>query len=148
MFKKILLPTDGSEASERAGQYAISTANSDGADIIILNVIDTNYLNSLSQNDLREKLDEELREAGKKSVEKFKKKIEEEPCAGNCKNIKMITMIKHGQPADVILKTASQEGVDKIVIGKSGKQGLERFLLGSTTERVVRGTKVPVTIVV
>ena len=80
MFKKILLPTDGSEASERAGQYAISTANSDGADIIILNVIDTNYLNSLSQNDLREKLDEELREAGKKSVEKFKKKIEEKVC--------------------------------------------------------------------
>ena len=39
MFKKILLPTDGSEASERAGQYAISTANSDGADIIILNVV-------------------------------------------------------------------------------------------------------------
>jgi nucleotide-binding universal stress UspA family protein len=148
MFKKILLPTDGSEASERAGEYAISTANLNGADIIVLNVIDTSYLNSLPQRELREKLDEELREEGKISVEEFKKKIEDEQCAGNCKNIKLITMVKQGRPADVILETAEEDNVDHIVMGKSGKHGLERFLLGSTTERVVRGAKVPVSIIV
>ncbi|EKQ51312.1 MAG: universal stress protein UspA-like protein [Methanobacterium sp. Maddingley MBC34] len=147
MFKKILLPTDGSEASERAGEYAISAADLSGADIIVLNVIDTDYLNSLPQKDLREKLDEQLREEGKEAVEKFKKKIEEEKCSGNCKNINLITMIKKGKPEDVILETAVEEGVDQIIMGKSGKHGFEKFLMGSTTERVVRRAKIPVNII-
>jgi nucleotide-binding universal stress UspA family protein len=105
------------------------------------------YLNSLPQSDLREKLDEELREEGKKAVEKFKEKIEEEKCAGNCKNIKLITMIKKGKPEDVILETAKEENVDQIIMGKSGKHGLERFLMGSTTERVVREARVPVNVI-
>ena len=41
MQKRILLPTDGSENAERAGEYAISLADLNGADIIVLNVIDT-----------------------------------------------------------------------------------------------------------
>lgn len=147
MAYKILLPTDGSEASERAGEYAISEASLSGADIIVLNVIDMDYLNSLPQRDLREKLDEELREEGKRAVEKFEKKIEEEQCAGNCKNINLITMIKKGKPEEVILQTAKEENVDQIIMGKSGKHGLERFFLGSTTERVVRKAKVPVNII-
>jgi nucleotide-binding universal stress UspA family protein len=147
MFKKILLPIDGSEASERAGEYAISTASLNGADIIVLNVIDTDYLKSLPQQDLREKLDEQLREEGKEAVEKFKKKIEDEKCAGNCKNINLITMIKQGKPENVILKTAEEEGIDQIIMGKSGKHGIEKFIVGSTTERVVRGAKVPVNVI-
>ncbi len=147
MVYKILLPTDGSEASERAGEYAISEASLSGADIIVLNVIDMDYLNSIPQSDLREKLDEELREEGKRAVEKFKNKIEEEECAGNCKNIKFVPMIKKGKPEDVILETAKEEKVDQIIMGKSGKHGLERFLMGSTTERVVREAKIPVNII-
>ncbi len=74
MVYKILLPTDGSEASERAGEYAISEASLSGSDIIILNVIDMDYLNSLPQRDLREKLDEELRRLLKNSKKRLKKK--------------------------------------------------------------------------
>lgn len=147
MVKKILLPTDGSEASQRAGEYAISHASLTGADVIVLNVIDMGYLNSLPQQDLREKLAEELKEEGKEAVQKFEKKIEEEQCAGNCKNINLITMIKKGKPEDVILETAKNEGVDQIIMGKSGKHGLERFFMGSTTERVVREATVPVNII-
>jgi len=147
MFKKILLPIDGSEASEKAGEYAINSADLNGADIIVLHVIDTYYLNSLPQQDLREKLDKQLREEGKKAVQKFEKKIEDEQCAGNCKNINLITMIKQGKPENVILKTAEEAAVDQIIMGKSGKHGLEKFLVGSTTERVVRGAKVPVNVI-
>jgi nucleotide-binding universal stress UspA family protein len=147
MYQKILLPTDGSEASQRAGEYAISTANLSGADIIVLNVIDTDYLNSLPQQDLREKIDEQLREEGKEAVKKFEKKIEDEQCAGNCKNIKLITMIKKGKPEEVILKTADEENVDQIIMGKSGKHGIEKFIVGSTTERVIRRAKVPVNVI-
>ncbi len=147
MFKKILLPTDGSEASDRAGEFAISSADPNGSEIIVLNVIDVDYLKSLPQRDLIKKIDDHLWEEGKKALEKFKNKIKDDKCAGNCKNIKLITMIKEGKPEDVILKTASDEGVDHIIMGKSGKDSLEKFLVGSTTERVVRDAKVPVSVV-
>ena len=147
MYKKILLATDNSEQSEKAGEHAISMAGLDGADILVLYVIDAYYKYALPQKDLREQLDEQLREERKEAVEIFKSKIEEEQCAGNCKNINLITMLKEGKPADVILKTAEEENVDQIVMGKSGKHGIEKFLLGSTAENVVRGAKVPVDII-
>jgi nucleotide-binding universal stress UspA family protein len=147
MIKRILLPTDGSDAAERAGEDAIAMADVDGQDIIVLYVIDTSYLNALPQRDLREQLSDELRKEGEEAVEKFKKRLEESQCEGYCKNINLITMIKEGKPADVILKTADEEDVDLITMGKSGKNGLEKLILGNTTERVVRGAKVPVHVV-
>lgn len=147
MIKRILLPTDGSDAAERAGEDAIAMADVGGQDIIVLYVIDTSYLNALPQRDLREQLSDELRKEGEEAVEKFKKWLEESRCEGYCKNINLITMIKEGKPADVILKTADEENVDLITMGKSGKNGLEKLILGNTTERVVRGAKVPVHVV-
>jgi len=147
MLKKILLPVDNSEASEKAGEYAIRSAEITGTEIIVLHVIDTYYLKSIPQHDLRERLEKQFRFEGKEAVEKFEKKIEDEQCAGNCKNIDLITMIKEGKPSEVIVKTADQLGVDQIIMSKSGKHGLEKFLLGSTTERVVREAKVPVNVI-
>jgi len=147
MYKKILLATDNSQQAEKAGEAAISMGELDGADIIVLYVIDSYYLDVLPQADLREKMDEQLREEGKEAVEKFEKKIEEEQCTGNCKNINLITMIRPGKPADVIIKTAEKADVDVIIIGKSGKHGIEKFLLGSTAEKVVREAKVPVNVI-
>ena len=147
MVQKILLATDNSEQAEKAGEEALAMANLSGADIIVLYVIDAYYLDALPQPDLREQLDKQLRQEGKEAVEKFEKRIEEEQCAGQCKNVNLITMIKEGKPADVILKTAEEEGVDQIIIGKSGKHGIEKFILGSTADRVVRGSKIPVNVI-
>ncbi len=146
MFHKILLPTDGSEAAERAGEDAISMVEG-GADILVLYVIDTSYLNALPQKDLRDKLDKELRNEGEQALKKFEKRLEETQCEGFCKNVNFIPMIKEGKPADVILKTIDEENVDLVTMGKSGKHGLERLILGNTTERVVSGSKVPVHVV-
>ena len=147
MHKRILVPTDGSENAVRAGEYAISLADLSGADIIVLNVIDTYYLNSIPQPDVRESVDEELRTDVKRAVELFEAKLEENQCNGTCKNVNFKILIKEGKPADVILKTIDEEGIDQVIIGKSGKKGLERFLLGKTTDRVVKEAKVPVNII-
>lgn len=145
-MKKILLPTDGSENAHRAGEYAIAEADL-GADIIVLYVIDVDYLNALPQQDLRKKLEEGLKEEGKKEIEDFKQKLEDTQCEGHCKNVNLITMIKEGKPADVILKTIDEEDIDQVIMGKSGKHGIEKLILGSTTDRVVRGAKVPVNVI-
>jgi nucleotide-binding universal stress UspA family protein len=147
MVKKILLPTDGSENSERAGEYAISHADVTGDDIIVLHVIDTDYLDAVPQPDIRNDLDKELRADGNKAVETFKKQLEESQCNGKCKNINFKVLLKEGKPADTILKTIDEEGIDQVIIGKSGKHGLERFLLGRTTDKVVKGAKVPVNVI-
>jgi len=147
MHKRILLPTDGSENAIRAGEYAISLADLSGADIIVLNVIDTYYLDSIPQPDVRESVDEELRANVQKAVERFEAKLEENQCNGTCKNVNFKILIKEGKPAEVILKTIDEEKIDQVVIGKSGKKGLERFLLGQTTDKVVKKAKVPVNVI-
>jgi len=147
MYKKILVPTDGSENAERAGEYAISLADISGADIILLNVIDTIYLDSIPQPDVRESVDEDLRSGVKRVVEHFEKKIEENQCNGTCKNVNFKVLIKEGKPADVILKTIDEEEIDQVVIGKSGKQGLEKLLLGRTTDKVVKEATIPVSVI-
>lgn len=146
-MQKILVPTDGSENAIRAGEHAISLADISGAEIIILNVIDTYYLNAIPQPDVRESVDEELRNDVKRAVSKFKETIEENQCNGTCKNIKFKVLIKEGKPYEVILKTIEEEGIDQVIMGKSGKQGLEKFLLGRTTDKIVKEANVPVNVI-
>ena len=147
MHKKILVPTDGSENAIKAGEYAISLADLSGADIIVLNVIDTYYLAAIPQPDVRESVDEELRADVQKAVERFEEQIEDNKCNGKCQNVNFKILIKEGKPADVILKTINEEEIDQVIIGKSGKQGLEKFLLGKTTDKVVKQATVPVNVI-
>ncbi|MGZ7108707.1 MAG: universal stress protein [Methanobacterium sp.] len=143
---KILLPTDGSENAHRAGEYAISNAEL-GADIIILYVINTDHLDVLHQRDLREHMRKELASDGKRIINNFKQEIEDRQCQGQCKDVNIITLIKEGKPEDVILRTIDEEDIDQVIMGKSGKSGLDKLYVGSTTERVVRNSNVPVNVI-
>ena len=147
MFKKILLPTDGSKNAERAGAQAIELANLSNADIVVLYVVETNLIESPRLVNYRVSLFDELREEGKKVVEDFKERLEESQCKGVCKNANLISMVKEGRPYDVILETINKDNIDLTVMGASGRHGLDRFLLGSVTERVVRESKRPVLVV-
>jgi nucleotide-binding universal stress UspA family protein len=157
MNKKILVPTDGSKNAEKAGEYAISLAKDGNMDIIVLYVVDTSqgdrmkrgegYLEAVPSKDLREELSNQLKEEGEKAVKSFKEKLEEKQCAGHCTNVNLITLMKEGKPSDVILKTIEEEDLDQVVIGKSGKHGLEKFVTGNTVDKVVKESKVPVTVI-
>jgi nucleotide-binding universal stress UspA family protein len=146
MHKKILVPTDGSGNAEKAGEYAISLANISGAEILFLYVIDTDYINSIRQHDLREQMDKDLMEEGKKAVNKFEAKIEDKK-SHISKLINTSNLIKEGKPADVILKTIEEEDIDQVVMGKCGKHGIEKLITGSTTEKVLSGATIPVNII-
>ena len=144
---KILVPTDGSKQAEKAGENAISTIDIPDGEVIVLYVIDTSYLDALPQHDLRESMRKQLRKEGEEAVNKFRQQMEDAQCEGYCKNVNIKTMLKEGKPSDVILKTIDEEGVDQVIMGKSGKHGVDKLLLGSTTDRVVRGSKVPVNVI-
>lgn len=145
MYHKILLPTDGSKYAERAAKHAIWISSHSNADIIALNVVDTSSLVGLPAEDLTVRVTEILKEEAHKSLDNIENIMEEFiKEEGLKKDIKLIKESKEGSPADVILKTVDDEGVDLIVMGTSGKHGLDRFLLGSVTEKVVRSAKCPV----
>ncbi len=145
MYHKILLPTDGSEYAEKAAKHAIWIANQSNAEIIALNVVDTSSLIGLPAEDLTVKVTEILKEEARKSLEKIEDLVEEfKKEEGIKKDIKLVKEKKEGAPADIILKVVEEEGIDLIVMGTSGKHGLDRFLLGSVTEKVVRSANCPV----
>ncbi len=144
MYQKILLPTDGSKYAEKAAEHAIWIAGQSGADVIALNVVDTSSLVGLPAEDLTVRVTEILKEEAKKSLDIIEEMMSELIKTQDLKNIKLIKESKEGSPADVILKTVEKEGIDLIVMGTSGKHGLDRFLLGSVTEKVVRSAKCPV----
>jgi len=143
---KILLPTNGSENAHKAGEYAISESAL-GADIIILYVIDTDYLDALSQEDLKEKLRMKLRKEGEEVINNYKTRIEDSQCQGYCKNVNLITAIKEGNIAEVIIKTIEEENIDQVIIGKSNKSSLETYLLENITKKVAKTAKIPVKVI-
>ncbi len=149
MYSKILLPTDGSKNSERAIAHALTIAEFEDAEIVVLNVVDSVYLTGLPEEDLITKSEMILEEESKKvtsRVEDIIKKLEEEK-GSESKEIKVSTKTIEGNAADVILKVSENEDIDLIVIASSGKHMLDRFLLGSVTEKTVRHTKVPILVI-
>ncbi len=149
MYSKILLPTDGSKNSERAIAHALTIAEFEDAEIVVLNVVDSVYLTGLPEEDLITKSEMILEEESKKvtsRVEEIIKKLEEEK-GSKSKEIKVTTKTIEGNAADVILKVSENEDIDLIVIASSGKHMLDRFLLGSVTEKTVRHTKVPILVI-
>jgi nucleotide-binding universal stress UspA family protein len=139
MYKKILLPTDGSKFAKDALKHALFIASKSKAEIIAISVVDTNHYMGLP---IEESI-YQLNEALKKEAEQHLKEIKE--LAAN--KVKISTKIAEGSPANEILKAMDEENVDLVVMGSSGKIGFEKFLLGSVADKVVKNAKYPVLIV-
>lgn len=144
MYQKILLPTDGSKFAESAAQHAIWIASKSGAEIIVLNVIETSSLVGLPAEDLIVRIKEMLKEEGRRSLERISEMVNDSEKESKIEDIKITLKTEEGSPGDSIIKTIDKENVDLVVMGTSGKHGLDRFLLGSVTEKVVRSAKCPV----
>ena len=147
MYKKILLPTDGSSNAEMAAEHAFILGSRSGAEIIVLNVIETPRFTGLRSAD-KDELMKNLKEEGQKSFDRIKNMLAERESEGKCeKDINLDFEFKEGDPADIIFKTINEEDIDLVVMGTSGKRGLNRFLLGSVAENTMRSAKVPVLVV-
>ena len=152
MYNKILLTTDGSENSERAGKHALWIADASGGDIIVFNVFEL-YSPSMAVLPLstlpgsNEDLYEPLKDEGKIIVEDFRDKLEKIKADGNFTNVNITARVKEGKPYHEILLTIDEEDIDLVIMGASGRHGFDRITLGSVTERVVREAKIPVMVI-
>jgi nucleotide-binding universal stress UspA family protein len=137
--RSIVIATDGSENTQRAISYGINLAKLSGATVHALHVVDTSSVTQ-SWTAGKETMNEILREDGLKATFKVKK-------CGETLGIEVKEVLLEGHPSSEIIKFAENNGIDLIVMGTLGKTGIDRFLMGSVAEKVVRQSKVPVLVV-
>ena len=142
MYKKILSPTDGSEFAEKAEKHALFLAEASGAEIIALSVVDSSFSIGLPVDDVVYRINKMLKKETEKNLEKVKELREE-----SHSDVKLTSIVSEGSPADVILDTIEKEDIDLVVMGSSGKNRFNRFILGSVAEKVVKAAKCSVLVV-
>lgn len=147
MFEKILVAIDGSTHSERAAAAGIEMARLYGGVVTILYVIDKSK-EYAPLGDLVSKAVEDpfaaMWDMLKKQGEEAINRVED---MAKSAGVSVERKIVEGYPADSIINVAEKENMDLIVVGYIGISGLERFLLGSVADKVVRNSKVPVLVV-
>ncbi len=147
MFEKILVAIDGSVHSEKAAAAGIEMARLYGGVVTVLYVVDISK-EYAPLGDLVSKIVEDpfaaMRDMLRKQGEGAIKRIEEMAKAAG---VQVVREIVEGYPADTIIKIAEKENMNLIVVGYIGATGLDRFLLGSVADKVVRNSKVPVLVV-
>ena len=139
MFKTILFATDFSESSDHAFQYALTMAKQFDSRLVVIHVINEPvdlrgfYVPHISFD----KLEEEIEQGAQKMMEKFCRTHIVDFTNYECSVIP-------GIPYDEIINKAEDVNADLIIMGTHGRTGLDHVLFGSTTEKVVRKSPVPV----
>ena len=138
-IKGILFPTDFSDGSAQALQYAVEFAKKYSAKLYIIHVIydmakgSGLYVPHVSMDQLYK----DIQEGAKKELDNFGVEALE-----SMKNVERIVMT--GVPHHEIVEFANKNKIDVIVIGTHGRTGIDRLLFGSTASQVVRNSPCPV----
>jgi nucleotide-binding universal stress UspA family protein len=135
MFKHILVPTDFGEPAERALDVAIELAKKFDSRVSILHVYPVFV--SMVYGDGLPWPAEQIAAGAQKTLEGYTAKAKAR--YSGCESI-----LRPGITSDQILTVAGQSNADVIVMGTHGRHGMPRFMLGSTAERVVRTSPIPV----
>lgn len=137
MFEKILIATDGSEYSEKAARAGVELAKLSGGTVTAIYIADTSKMRHLPDDMLLFSIRDILTREGKEAVSYVEKLAKE---AG----VAFEKVVREGNPGEIIIDFAKDAGMGIIIMGSVGRTGLDKFLLGSVAEKVVRNSKVPV----
>ncbi|ELZ02763.1 universal stress protein [Natrialba aegyptia] len=134
MDDSLLVPVDGSDPAKAALERALDIAADTGATVHVLHVVPTNESRLLrfGNRDIGV-----LEEEGEAIVDRARSAATE-------RNVAVVDHIIQGEPQEKILAYGESHSVDCIIMGAHGRHGLEEYILGSTTERVVHQSSVPV----
>lgn len=135
---KVLVATDGSEHSMKAVQEGLELAEKKGAQVTLMSVAYyvPDYLEEMPPN-IRQKLEDEARAALKKGKALF-----------DAKNLPVEMVLEAGLvPANLIIQKAQDGKFDRIVIGSTGQNALDKIIMGSTATKVVAHAPCEVTVV-
>lgn len=146
---KILIPIDGSNASQKAAEKAVTMGKLTNAELTFITVINLPSEDKYSFFGMQV---ENAFETNRKEM--LDKLTHEETRMLNIivrnldyENLKINKKVLYGNAADVIIKLATDENFDLIVIGRRGFSTFERFFVGSVTQKVIAGSPCPVMVV-
>ena len=144
MYKRILVPVDGSAASKRGLAEAIKLARSVSASIKLVHIVnefvmDTSYAPAL----YAEGLIQSLGAIGRRTLEEAQSGAEAQGLKVETELVETIG----GRAADIIVEQAKNWSADLIVMGTHGRRGVRRMVMGSDAEMVLRLSPVPVLMV-
>ena len=146
-FAKILVPTDFSEAADRALEYAFTFASAMGLEINILHVIDSRVGQAMVYSHRLRDDDKAMEQASHEEIQdEVKKVLELEMKKGMTydSKLKVTTKVRHGIPYEQIVKVAEKDKVDFIVMGARGYSAVEGLFIGGVAEKVSRRASCPV----
>jgi len=142
VYRKVMVATDGSEPVRRAVETAVEIAKISGAKLYAVYVIAYGGLSIPYPKDVGWE---------RATLEYFRTEGEEATAyvenSGKAENVEVESVILEGNPADEIVDFAEENDIDLIVMGTLGRTGIQRFLLGSVAENVVRHAKKAVLVV-
>jgi len=139
---RILVPVDGSEYSRHAAQHAVRIAQAYGAEVVFLHVVDDQLVSQLA--DLEANGPERARERLAAQGAVYLRDVAQ--LADQC-GLAHREQVADGDPCAVISETAVHLGADLVVMGKIGRRGTRRILVGSVTRRVIESVDLPVLVV-
>ena len=145
MFKNILIPTDGSELSQRAVRTAIELAKLHRARITGVHVIPDYHLLIAYEGAFDPVTEERIEEEAKARAENYLAFVRKSAEDGGVACDTVCETSDH--PYDAILKTADARKCDLIVMTSHGRKGIAAVLLGSETRKVLTHARIPVLIV-
>jgi nucleotide-binding universal stress UspA family protein len=143
MFKKILVPTDGSNEATAAGRQAIDLATALGASVVLFHVaapFQREFFEDfvLPPQTTRESWQAGMRTAAERHFQALKE-------AARSAGVKLSTDIAfESRPSDAIGAAAKAHGCDLIVMGSRGRGGVADYLLGSVASRLLGTSTIPV----
>ncbi len=142
MFKKVLVPLDGSELSESALTHVTDIiSDCHAADVVLIRIkepLDPNVIGTLDAK-VAVELDEAYRDEAARYLDKVVETLKE-------KGIAAKTEVLSGNPAEEIIKYSQKNDIDLIIMSTRGRSGISRLVFGSVAEKVIRNSTVPVLI--
>ena len=134
-YEGILVPTDGSKSAARAAEHSLELAAATDATVHVLSVVDDSSLGP----DVRSMLSgREYEQVAKDAVADVVEMAAEFDVST------VVEHVEHGTPSDRINAVVDEHDVDAVVMGTTGKSGVDRILLGSVAEKTIRTAPVPV----
>lgn len=141
MFRRILIPTDGSVASQRAILAGVAFARETGAEVVGLHVVPPFHVVSAAAEMLEATPGEYERDALERAGRLL---ADVEAAARDAEVPYRLERSFADRPWEAIIKTARDEGCDLILMASHGRKGIKGLLLGSETQKVLVHSAIPV----
>jgi nucleotide-binding universal stress UspA family protein len=140
MYKKILVPLDGSDLSEAVLDHVAAIAKGcQVPEVILIRVREPldNSVRATLDPEIAEELDQAYNDEAASYLKKIASKLDK-------KSVSVKIEVLEGNPAEEIIKYSKENKIDLIVMSTHGRSGFSRLVFGSVANKVLRQTEVPI----